>query len=116
MVRCALESLALLYARTLGECAAATGRRFRTLHVVGGGSRNRLLNQFTADALQLPVQAGPVEATAIGNLLIQARTLGDLDEDPRAVVRRSFHVETFRPADAGAWHGAAHRFEALPAS
>jgi rhamnulokinase len=116
MIRCVLESLALLYARTLGECAAATGRKFRTLHVVGGGSRNQLLNQFTADALQLPVQSGPVEATAIGNLLIQAKTLGHETGDLRAVVRHSFPVETFGPRDAGAWHGAAKRFEALPVS
>lgn len=116
MVRCVLESLALLYAKTLGECAAATGRKFRTLHVVGGGSRNRFLNQFTADALQLPVQSGPVEATAIGNLLIQAKTLGHEAGDLRAVVRHSFPVETFGPTDAGAWHGAAKRFEALAVS
>jgi rhamnulokinase len=114
MIRCVLESLALLYARTLGECAAATGRRFRALHVVGGGSRNRLLNQLTADALQLPAHAGPVEATAIGNLLIQARTLGHETGDLRSVVRRSFPIETFSPTAAGMWHGAAKRFEALP--
>jgi rhamnulokinase len=113
MIRCVLESLALLYAKTLGECAAATGRKFRTLHVVGGGSRNRLLNQLTADALQLTVQAGPVEATAIGNLLIQAKTLGHETGDIRSVVRRSFALETFAPADAGAWHGAAKKFESL---
>lgn len=113
MIRCVLESLALLYAKTLGECAAATGRKFRTLHVVGGGSRNRLLNQSTADALQLPVQAGPVEATAIGNLMIQAKTLGDEPGDLRSVVRRSFPAEVFVPTDAGAWHGAAKRFESL---
>jgi rhamnulokinase len=113
MIRCVLESLALLYAKTLGECAAATGRKFRVLHVVGGGSRNRLLNQFTADALQLTVHAGPVEATAIGNLLIQAKTLGHETGDLRSVVRRSFPVETFAPSDAGAWHGAAKRFETL---
>ena len=113
LIRCVLESLALLYAKTLGECAAATGRKFRILHVVGGGSRNRLLNQFTADALQLPVHAGPVEATAIGNLLIQAKTLGHETGDLRSVVRRSFPIETFGPMDAGAWHGAAKRFEAL---
>ncbi|MDB5106599.1 MAG: rhaB [Fibrobacteres bacterium] len=113
MIRCVLESLALLYAKTLGECAAATGRKFKTLHIVGGGSRNRLLNQFTADAVQLPVQAGPVEATAIGNLLIQAKTLGQETGDIRSVVRRSFPIEAFAPRDAGAWHGAAKRFEAL---
>jgi rhamnulokinase len=116
MIRCVLESLALLYAKTLGECAAATGRTFRTLHVVGGGSRNRLLNQFTAEAVQLPVLAGPIEATAIGNLLIQAKTLGHETGDIRSVVRQSFPVETVLPKDAGAWHGAAKRFEALPSA
>lgn len=115
-IRTVLESLALLYARTLAECAVATGRKFRTLHVVGGGSRNRLLNQFTAEALGLQVQAGPVEATAIGNLLIQAKTLGHETGDIRSVVRRSFPVEVFSPTDAGAWHGAAKRFESLPAA
>ncbi|MEO7427147.1 MAG: FGGY-family carbohydrate kinase, partial [Fibrobacteria bacterium] len=116
MIRCVLESLALLYAKTLGECAAATGRTFRVLHVVGGGSRNRLLNQFTADALQLTVHAGPVEATAIGNLLIQAKTLGHENGDLRGVVRRSFPVEIFGPSDAAAWHGAAKRFQSLSVS
>jgi rhamnulokinase len=115
-VRCILESLALLYAKTLSECAAAAGRAFRTLHVVGGGSRNRLLNQLTADALGLPVQAGPVEATAIGNLLIQAKALGHETGDLRSVVRRSFPIEIYRPAGDGAWHGASRRFEALPAA
>jgi rhamnulokinase len=113
-IRCVLESLALLYGQTLAECAAVTGRVFRTLHVVGGGSRNRLLNQFTADSVGLPVLAGPVEATAIGNLLIQAKTLGHEDGDIRAVVRSSFAVETFAPGDARAWQVAAKRFEALP--
>jgi rhamnulokinase len=113
-IRCVLESLALLYGKTLAECAAVTGRVFRNLHVVGGGSRNRLLNQLTADAVGLPVLAGPVEATAIGNLLIQAKTLGHEAGDIRSVVRRSFPVETFAPGEAGAWRGAAKRFESLP--
>jgi rhamnulokinase len=103
-----------LYGKTLAECAAVTGRSFRTLHVVGGGSRNRLLNQLTADAVGLPVLAGPVEATAIGNLLIQAKTLGHEAGDIRSVVRRSFPVETFVPGESGPWRGAAKRFEALP--
>ena len=62
----------------------------------------------------MPVLAGPVEATAIGNLLIQAKTLGHETGDIRSVVRQSFPVETFAAKDAGAWHGAAKRFEALP--
>lgn len=123
-IRCALESLALLYARTLAECEAVVGRRFKTLHIVGGGSRNRLLNQFTADAVGFPVQAGPVEATAIGNLLIQAKTLGDLgghatrsgSEDIRAVVRASFPVKLFAPEDPGVWNTALKLFDTLNVS
>ena len=114
-IRCVLESLALLYSKTLAECAAVTGRSFRVLHVVGGGSRNRLLNRLTADAIGLTVLAGPVEATAIGNLLIQAKTLGHETGDIRAVVRRSFPLETFAPGESGPWRGAAKRFETLPA-
>ena len=101
MIRCVLESLALLYAKTLRECAEATGRTFTTLHVVGGGSKNKLLNQFTANAVQLlgveKVAAGPVESTALGNVLIQAKALGHLAGDLRGAVRRSFPVETYAP-------------------
>lgn len=114
MIRCALESLAILYAKTLAQCAEVTGKKFKTLHIVGGGSKNKLLNQFTANAVQLPVLAGPVEATALGNLLAQARTLGHLDGDIRAVVRHSFPHETFSPGDPGPWHAATKKFEALP--
>ncbi len=116
MVRCALESLSLLYAKTLAECEAVSERRFRTMHLVGGGSRNRLLNQFTANALGLPVQTGPVEATVIGNLLVQAKTLGDLKGDMRSVVRASFPVKTYTPEDSSVWKAAFKTFETLPVS
>jgi sugar (pentulose or hexulose) kinase len=85
------------------------------LHIVGGGSQNRLLNQMTANAIARPVLAGPSEATAIGNLLMQALALGavgSLDE-LRAVVRASFAPETFLPADAPAWDDAYGRFLAI---
>ena len=78
VVRCALESLALSYRQTLGQIEALTGRTIRRLHIVGGGSRNALLNRFAADATGRDVLAGPVEATAIGNLLLQAAALGHL--------------------------------------
>lgn len=104
-VRCAYESLALRYRAILGEIEELTGRRLNTIHVVGGGARNRLLNQMTADATERPVVAGPVEATAVGNLLAQALGLGDLNshEEGRALVRRSFPVEAFEPGETGPW-------------
>src|SRR5262249_50727506 len=78
LVRCALESLALKY-QTVLECLEEIGgRRVEVIHIVGGGSRNALLNQLTADACQRPVIAGPVEATVLGNVLMQARACGEI--------------------------------------
>jgi len=112
-VRCILESLALLYRQNLETLRQLTGRPLRTLHIVGGGSKNRLLNQFAADACGLTVVAGPVEATAIGNLLIQALALGHLPSHAalRETVRNSFAVEAFEPSSAsGAWEKAYDTF------
>lgn len=113
-IRCALESLALLYQRTLRQIEGLTGKRIERLHIVGGGSRNELLNQFTADALQIPVLAGPVEATAAGNVLIQALALGHLPSLAalRKVVRESFEVTVFKP-EASDWEAPARLFEKL---
>ena len=110
-----LESLALLYRATLAELESLTGRGIRRIHVVGGGSRNGLLNQFTADATGREVVAGPVEASAIGNVLVQAVALGQLPsiEAVRAVVRESFPTTTYVPADASAWRAANDRFTRL---
>jgi rhamnulokinase len=114
-VRAVLESLALLYRHTLAACTAITGQEINRLHIVGGGSKNRLLNQFSANAIQLPVVTGPVEATAIGNVLIQALALGHLASlrDLRRVVRDSFPVETYQPQDAATWDEADGRFAKL---
>ena len=71
-----LESLALCYAQTLAKLEDLTGQKIEVLHIVGGGTRNNLLNQLTADAVKRTVVTGPVEATAIGNVLIQALALG----------------------------------------
>jgi rhamnulokinase len=79
VVRCILDSLAAAYARTLTQATQFTARRPRAVHVVGGGSQNELLCRLTAAATGLPVIAGPVEATALGNILIQARAAGALD-------------------------------------
>jgi rhamnulokinase len=111
-VRCALESLALLYRHTLGQMEKLLQRRVARLHIVGGGSRNTLLNQFTANALQIPVLAGPVEATAAGNVLVQAMTLGHLDSlrEARRVIQDSMPVNVFEPRDASLWDSAYARF------
>jgi rhamnulokinase len=104
-VRCALESLALRYRWVLERLEELTGKRLEVIHVVGGGSQNELLCQLTADACNRPVLAGPVEATALGNLLVQAiglKLLGSL-ADAREVVRRSFMVRTFEPQRPGDW-------------
>jgi rhamnulokinase len=78
------------------------------VHIIGGGSRNRLLNQFTASATGRTVIAGPAEATAIGNLLVQALALGHLGSlaEGRELVRRSFALSTFEPGDQAAWDAA----------
>ena len=113
MVRCALESLALSYRATLEKIEALTGRTIHRLHIVGGGSQSVLLNQFAANATGRKVLAGPVEATAIGNLLLQAVTLGHLETivDLRRTVRASFPIELFAPADADVWQDAYARFQ-----
>jgi rhamnulokinase len=114
-VRCIVESLALLYASVLDRLAAVTGRSLSTLHVVGGGSQNAGLNQATADATGLTVLAGPVEATAIGNVLLQALTLGLLPslEAAREVVRDSFPQARFAPNPDARWKAARARFDAI---
>jgi rhamnulokinase len=112
-IRCVLESLALLYRQTLDQLEDVTGKPIQTLHIVGGGSQNALLNQFSANATGRTVIAGPAEATATGNILIQAIALGhlkDLDE-LRQVVRNSFEVRTFKPQ--GDWTSAIEKFSRL---
>lgn len=120
VVRCVLESLALRYAQTLADIARISGRSVNQLNIVGGGSNNALLNRFTADAIAMPVEVGPGEATAIGNALVQAMALGeiaDLDQ-AREVVRQSFPTQRIEPdtAHADDWRAALDRFLSLPAA
>ncbi|MDQ4492060.1 rhamnulokinase family protein [Sinomonas sp. ASV486] len=101
VVRCILDSLAAAYARTIAQAALLSGRRPQVVHVVGGGSQNELLCRLTADATGLPVIAGPVEATALGNVLVQARAAGALDGGLaalRAAVRASVELREYVPA------------------
>jgi rhamnulokinase len=115
VIRCALESLALKYRWTLERLEELLGKRLDTIHIVGGGSQNVLLCQLTADACNRPVVAGPVEATAIGNVLVQALGLalvGSLAE-ARDVIRQSFDVRTYEPKRPDVWNEAFARFNKL---
>jgi rhamnulokinase len=117
IIRCVLESLALLYRRTLREIETVTGRNIERLHIVGGGTKNTLLNHFTANALQIPVVIGPTEAASAGNVLVQAIALGHVPslEQARKIVRDSFNMEIIQP-HAAAWGAAFDRLEKLSLS
>ena len=112
VIRCALESLAVRYRWVLERLEEMLGRRLDVIHVVGGGSQNVLLCQLTADACNRQVLAGPVEATAIGNLLVQAVGLGLLGSlaDAREVVRRSFELRSYAPQQPQRWDEPYRRF------
>jgi rhamnulokinase len=111
--RAILESLAFKYRVVIEAIGRLTGQKVEEVQIVGGGSRNRLLNQFTADATGCTVLAGPVEATALGNIAMQmvgTRTVGSLAE-ARAIIERSFPVERFEPADTARWDSQYRRFQ-----
>lgn len=107
-----LESLALKYRVVLESLEEITGRQFTEIRIVGGGSRNRLLNQFTADATGRTVIAGPVEATALGNIAMQMLATGAVSSlaEARAIIERSFPTERFEPSTTGLWEDAYRRF------
>jgi rhamnulokinase len=113
LVRCILDSLALAYRRALRQVQELSGRQLAVVHVVGGGSRNDLLLQLTADACGRPVLAGPAEATALGNILVQARALGAAPGDLaglRALLRATQRLRRFEPSGPGsAWDAAERR-------
>jgi rhamnulokinase len=115
MARMVYESLALKYRRVLEMMEALVGYRIDVLHIVGGGAQNRLLNQFTADAIGRPVVAGPIEATAVGNLLLQMLAMGDIAslQEGREIVRHSFEMTRFEPRASAPWDEAYVRFRAL---
>jgi rhamnulokinase len=112
-VRCVMDSLALAHRRAIMAVQELSGRHADAIHLVGGGARNELLCQLTADACELPVIAGPVEASAVGNILVQARALGVAPaglDGMRALVRGSLPLRRFQPGDDGhRWRAAARR-------
>ncbi|MFK8111319.1 MAG: rhamnulokinase family protein [Rubripirellula sp.] len=115
LFRAALEGLALRYRACLGMLESLVGHRIETIHIVGGGSLNEFLCQMTADACDRTVVAGPVEATAIGNLLMQMMGTGKLESvsQARALVRSSFDTKRFEPQNPSVWTEPAERFAKL---
>lgn len=112
LVQIILHSLALAYRHTLQQLKEVSGRDIEQIHIIGGGSQNPLLCQFAADATGLPVYAGPAEATAIGNILVQAIAFGRISslEELREVVRRSFSVRFYEPQRTFDWDERYERF------
>jgi len=112
-VRCVLESLAFKYRLVLRSLERLCGRRIEQIRVIGGGTKNRLLNQFTADATGRRVFAGPVEATALGNVAIQILTTGEASSlpDVRAIIDRSFPTVVFEPVETDKWDRHVERFQ-----
>lgn len=115
LMRLVYESLALKYRLVNEQVCAASGTQTKVVHIVGGGCRNIMLNQFTADALGVPVVAGPEEATAVGNLMTQALGLGIINNLKEALpmIRAAFPIRDYQPADSSVWDQAYGRFKAL---
>ena len=114
-VRCWLESLALSYRHTLEQLESVVGQTFDELHIVGGGIQNKLLNQMTADTLCRPVICGPVEATAIGNVMVQAMGSGEVSDisELRQIVARSSELERYEPGAGQLGDEIVNRFSSL---
>ena len=115
LVRSLLESLALKYRHVIAQMVFVLGHPVERIHVIGGGSRNDLLCRFTADATGLPVIAGPAEATAVGNILVQAMATGLVASaaEIRAIIRGSFELRTYEPSGKASWDAAYARFRGL---
>ena len=111
--RAVLESLAFKYRSVIGCLETVTGKRIEQIRIIGGGSRNRLLNQFTADATGRRVLAGPVEATSLGNIAVQILATGAASSlaEVRAMVDRSFPTEVFDARETHQWDREAIRFQ-----
>ena len=112
IVRCILESLALKYRWVSEKLELVAEKSIEVVHIVGGGAQNKLLCQFTADATGVPVVAGPTEATAVGNIMVQAIATGLIDSisDAREIISKSFELKTYEPRDSEHWDRAYERF------
>ena len=114
-IRCVYDSLAVLYRHTLGQLESITGKTYQHIHIIGGGSQNKVMNQLTADATGRTVIAGPVEATAIGNAIMQLKGIGMLDDvwEARGVLAERLIQQYYRPKTGVDWDTAYTRFMEL---
>lgn len=112
-LRAVYESLALKYRAVNEQISSVCGQSSKVVHIVGGGSKNAMLNQFTANALGLPVLAGPEEATAVGNMMVQAKGLGIIPSllDALPLIKQAFPIKQYKPADGRTWDAAYKRFQ-----
>ena len=115
ILRLVMEGLALKYREAIEGLEKIVGYKIPALHIVGGGCKNKVLSQFTANAINRPVYAGPIEATAVGNLVTQLIAMGEIKDlaEAREVVRNSFPIEEYVPADIEAWEDAYNRYKKL---
>jgi rhamnulokinase len=114
-VRIILEGLGFKYRMVLDQLREVSGKKLGRIHIIGGGSRNELLSQFSANATGVPVITGPVEATAIGNLMVQAMAKGHVSslDEIRQIIGDSFELKTYHPENQSAWEHAYQRFLSL---
>jgi rhamnulokinase len=117
LARCIFDSLAMKYRFVLDQLRSVSPHQINKLHVIGGGSKNALLCQFTANAIGIPVVAGPAEGTAYGNILVQAMAMGHVKSlaEIRQIVRNSVETTTYAPADVAAWEAAYRKFSEVTA-
>jgi len=113
LVRCIYESLAMKYRFAIGQIEENTGKKFDVLHLLGGGTKDSFLCQMTADSLNIPVTAGPTEATALGNIMLQLTALGDIEsvEEGRRILASSESVKTYLPESSEEFSAAYKKFE-----
>ncbi len=115
IARCIYDSLVLKYKYTIKQIESVTGKTIEKLHIIGGGANNKMMNQLTADALGIPVYAGPTEATATGNLMMQAKAAGVVHSlnEIRQVIKNSFEIVEYVPDPKLNWEAAYKKFEEL---
>jgi len=113
IVRIILEGLALKYRSVLDQLKEVTGKKISKIHIIGGGTQNHLLCQFTANACQLPVVAGPAEATAAGNIMMQALAIDEVSslQEIRNIILHSFELDHYNPRDEGDWDQALEKYK-----
>jgi rhamnulokinase len=114
-MRVVYESLAMKYRLVNEQICAASGTRSKVVNIVGGGCNNILLNQFTADAMGMPVLTGPVDATAVGNLMAQAMAMGIIGsmQEAQPLIRQAFPIRQYDPRDTANWNGRFDQFRGL---